>query len=265
MYSVLKALLVLALLGFIAGIFNASFLAAILCALLFLIPAGIIFMILYFRETKAELAKKQDRDFRLQKKKEAIDDIMKFIKPVYDRVYEAMGCNPYTRSLYIFTYQNVAEFCALQSEGEFWRNLTRDCYCWLKKDTETGEYLLCLLESFDNVVASINRLPSAFDSEENAMAMIWRRIIPVNSILRLESIGGISQSTSVTGGDKITYRGISVNGIGFGEYDYDPIEIEYKTKDTRFAALRYNDGIEQTLLFPLDSIQTLIDTIKNAV
>lgn len=259
MYIVMKILLGLSALGFVAGILQGELLAGILCALIFLVPAGILFIISYHQEKKAEEKRKSEVNTKLQEKQDRIAKVLPMVKSVYDTVYASMGCRSQVEHIDILWFNSIAELNEHQRNGDYWKSCVRNCHIWISNCGDAnGERTLYLLETYERVVNAVTTLPHAFETEHDVDSMIWRRVIPFSSIIGLESLGNVSQTTKITGGENITYRGISINGIGFGQFEIDPIKIEQEFRDTRFVALKYTDGSEQLLMFPREEIPKLL-------
>ena len=100
-------------------------------------------------------------------------------------------------------------------------------------------------------------MPNYFNTEDDSLRNVWRKYIPFSNILFFTVIGDVSHTSTVSGGDA-TYHGVNVNGIGFGEWKVDPIQIQHKDHDNRMVALIYKDyGEECSLFFPIDSLPKL--------
>lgn len=263
MYIALKILLGLSALGLIAGVLQGEILAGVLCALIFLLPAGIIFIIAYNREMKAEESRKKSVNAKLQEKQDHVNKILPMVKRVYDMTYTLMKCKPQAEHIAILRFNSIADLKAQQEDGDFWKACVRDCYMWISNGlNDNSEYMLCLLETYEAVVNTVMTLPQIFATENDVKSLIWRRVIPCTSITGLESLGDVSQKAKITGRENITYRGISINGIGFGQFEIDPIKIEQEFRDTRFVALKYTiDNSEQMILFPREEISKLLQIL----
>ena len=56
---------------------------------------------------------------------------------------------------------------------------------------------------------------------------------------------------------------MSVNGIGFGEWQVDPVRVHHDIYDKRVLELKYNDENEiRTIFFPLEAAAVLEEVME---
>ncbi len=220
---------------------------------------GLVFMNKRDKHSQAirDIEHKQ-RMKKLDERLNAYNSVKDIASAAYHKVCDMLRKPEHTYHIEVFANESFQEICEQQAEGDWWKTLTRPCECWIdmkSKEHNIGSF--CLLETFENFDAKVSRLPDFFKSDEEAFRNVWRKCIPFSDILYYTIIGDVSVTSSVSGGDA-TYHGVTVNGIGFGEWDVDPIQIHHKEHDQRMVTLLFTDcGEECSLFFPVGMLPRL--------
>lgn len=260
-YNLLFIVLAVCAIGlFFLGISTATMALVYLCFL----TLGVGFVFMRKREKHYLIV----RDLEHKQRMQALDEKLDTYESVKATAYEAYQkvCNilekpVQTHRIDTFLSDSLQEITELQAEGDFWKTLTRQCECWTEGNAETYVGALCIIETIECFDEKVARLPNSFKTDKDSCRNVWRKYIPFSNILFFTVIGDVSLTSTVTGGDA-TYHGVSINGVGIGEWKVDPIQIQHKEHDNRMIALVYKDhGEECSLFFPIDilpKIQALI-------
>lgn len=241
---------------FFLGISTATMALVYLCFL----TLGVGFVFMRKREKHYLIV----RDLEHKQLMHALDEKLDTYESVKSTAYEAYQkvCNilekpVQTCRIDTLLSESLQEITELQAEGVFWKNLTRQCDCWTAVNKETNVGAFCIIETIECFDEKVARLPNSFKTDENSFRNVWRKYIPFTNVLFFTVIGDVSLTSTVTGGDA-TYRGVCVNGIGIGEWEVDPIQIQNKEHDNRMVALVYTDHGEECLLFfPIEELPRL--------
>lgn len=139
-----------------------------------------------------------------------------------------------------------------------WTSWADDCDCWIKDD------VLYILLSQRQALTNARSTPTAYNTEEKIRSSFPHWAIPFDNIHYYKVVGNVFQTEKVVGGGNASYTGVSVNGIGFGELQHDPVITMSEINDSRYVVLYYRDNAEsplQTVYFCYDSLDTLIRLI----
>lgn len=195
--------------------------------------------------------------------------------PIVNRKYKEL-CKLFekpnqTTMVNVSKFTSFPEVESAQREcGNSWIGINRTCDMWRTKITGMVD-VLHILETYEAIDKDLKQFVHIYTAnglnEENVDNIIYRRIIPVSSILFFEAIGDIEYRNIVSGGGNATYFGISVNGIGFGEIKHDPIDIKTISEDKRAVVLYYKneDGEGDMVFFPLSELSKLIQLLPEYI
>lgn len=139
-----------------------------------------------------------------------------------------------------------------------WLTCTDRFDCWIKDN------VLYIILPKDEALAKARNTPAAYNTDEKICSAFRHWAIPFDSILYYKAVGDIFRTERIIGGGNISYTGVSVNGIGFGELKHDPVITMSEINDSRYVVLYYQDNAEnplQTIYFCYDSLDTLIRLI----
>lgn len=139
-----------------------------------------------------------------------------------------------------------------------WSTCTDHFDCWIKDD------VLYIILPKDEALAKARNTPAAYDTDEKICNAFRHWAIPFDSILYYKAVGEVIQTERIVGGGNISYTGVSVNGIGFGELKHDPVITAPEIHDDRYVVLYYQEDAEkplQTIYFCYDALDTLIRLI----
>ena len=139
-----------------------------------------------------------------------------------------------------------------------WSTCTDRFDCWIKDD------VIYIILPKDEALAKARNTPAAYDTDEKICSAFRHWAIPFDSILYYKAVGDIFQTERIIGGGNVSYTGVSVNGIGFGELKHDPVITKSEINDSRYVVLYYRGNAEsplQTIYFCYDSLDTLIRLI----
>ena len=139
-----------------------------------------------------------------------------------------------------------------------WTSCADDCECWVKDD------VLYILLPKSQALVNAHNTPTAYNTEEKICSAVPHWVIPFGNIHYYKVVGNVFHTKKVVGGGNVSYTGVSVNGIGFGELKHDPVITMSEINDSRYVVLYYRDNAEsplQTVYFCYDSLDTLIRLI----
>ena len=254
-----KILGYLTVLGFIAGVFTGEFLVGILTALLFAVPAAICIIISLILDKKEQKIDEEIFAAERQEKELKYEENKNIALEAYEKVCDVIHKPAITYPIEIFTFTSDIEMEILQSKGQWWKNSVRTCDCWLLMVSEEYKVgALCFLESFGSFDRKVRTKPNEFSDIETSVGHVWREIIPIHDIIGLSIVGDVETTSTVSGGDA-KYLGVSVNGIGFGEWQVDPVRVRHDIHDKRVLELKYNNDENEirSIYFPLESADVL--------
>lgn len=254
----------LTVLGFIAGVFHGQFFVSILMALLFAIPAAICFIVSLILDKKVTQLDEAILAAEMQKKQLKYDENKDTAMEAYDKVCDVLQKPAITNPIEIYEFASDVELKILQSEGKAWKYYIRSCECWVLTDSEEyTEGALYFFESPEAFNGKVRANPEDFSDLEASVAHVWREIIPLHNILELSISGDVETTSTVSGGDA-KYLGVSVNGIGFGEWKVDPVQVHHNVHDKRVLELRFIDedaNEVRSIYFPLEAAEVLEQVI----
>lgn len=156
----------------------------------------------------------------------------------------------------ILRYKSEKEIAHAQSSiPNEWFLFADSCDCWIFNDT------LCILEQMEVASEKAKSYPESFDSTDKIGENIIHISIPLPNIHYFKSNGMLTRSERTVVPGSVSYTGVSVNGIGFGEVKHTPELTVPDLKDSRYITLYYH--VEETdelqaLYLGYDSLDTLI-------
>lgn len=139
-----------------------------------------------------------------------------------------------------------------------WTTWADDCNCWTAEDT------LYIVLPQSEALAKAKNTPAAYNTEEKICSAFPHWAIPFDCIRYYKAVGDVIQTERIVGGGNVSYTGVSVNGIGFGELKHDPVISAPEIQDDRYIVLYYQEDAEkplQTIYFCYDALNTLIRLI----
>ena len=156
----------------------------------------------------------------------------------------------------ILRYKSEKEIAHAQSSiPNEWFLFADSCECWIFND------MFYILEQMDKASEKAKSNPESFDSPDKISESIVHIVIPLSNIHYFKSNGMLTQSERTVIPGSVSYTGVSVNGIGFGEVKHTPELTVPDLKDSRYITLYYR--VEETdelqaLYLGYDSLDTLI-------
>lgn len=259
-----KILFVLAGLGVLAGIKEGEWSAGILLALIFAIPGCICFGICCKIEKDYNDACKAETQKKLNEKKAMYESVLPIAESAYEDIRATLEKPEKTEIIRVLRYSTVDELLLAQADGDYWKDLTKHCHIWIHVNDEFESLsTLCLLETIGEFRSFVNDWPHVFTDNKDVNQYVYRKYIPFRDINQFRVYGNISQSISVFGGETGSYTGVSVNGIGFGEVQHNPVRIANNIHDNRFVVLHYKNVFDDAdvILFPISELHKLIKLI----
>ena len=205
----------------------------------------------YHKEISAKL---QEEAKNLEQK--YADNVESIFIEFYNRLIREwqMPDKPLVVELLRFKSEEEIKHFQVQLPDE-WFRWADECYCWRK-----GNYFY-LLKTKDSAETLAKQNPDQWDTVDKIKEHVIHITIPVKDIYGFSANGAFHHSVRTVGSGNITYTGVSVNGIGFGEIKQDPTFVLPDVKDTRYITLFYYAGEShtelQTLYLGGESIETL--------
>lgn len=138
-----------------------------------------------------------------------------------------------------------------------WPTWADSCDCWIKNN------VLFILLPRNQALENAHNTPEVYASVDKISENIPHWAIPLDRIHHYIAMGELIRTEKVIGGD-VSYTGVSVNGIEFGEIKQDPAIKVPEIYDSRYVVLYYQDHKDcplQTIYFCYDSLDTLIRLI----
>ncbi len=143
----------------------------------------------------------------------------------------------------------------LPDEWSTWADI---CDCWI------GENKLYILLPLSQALATAYESPFAYNTKDKICNGFPHWAIPFENIHYYKAVGDVLHTEKIVGGGNVSYTGVSVNGIGFGEIKHDPITTLSELHDSRYIVLYYRNDAEsplQTIYFCYDSLDALVRLI----
>lgn len=266
LFNISKGACVLGGIGFIYGLLQSGFLVGLLTSLVFFIPA-IVCLLVALKYEKEALAQEQEQLDSEEKLRTAlIAQNLQHAVTAYAILGKLYNKQENVYQLDVFHYNSIDAIQIIRNDNRSWQDYLRKCDCWIappQSNQQNGS--LVIIETSEEVAAKVGQRPENFSDVECATNAIWHVHIPLNQIIHYSIVGNINATSNVHGGD-FTYRGLSLNGIGFGTTEIDPITIEHQISDDRMIELVYmeNCSAERILFQPdaLPVLRTLIPKLK---
>ena len=139
-----------------------------------------------------------------------------------------------------------------------WFNWKKECFCWKSDDT------LYILQTLPSIESNAKESPDLYSTEDRISKQVSHIAIPLGNIHHFIQKGQLTRSTRTVVNGGVSYTGVNVNGIGFGEVTHTPSIDVPDIKDSRYIILYYRVSGKnelQTLYFGADSLDTLIRII----
>lgn len=258
MFNISKGACVLGCISFICGSLQSGFLVGLLAGLVFFIPAIVCFLASLKCENRA-IAQKQEQLAHEERLRTAlINQNLQYAVTAY-----AILCKLYNKpenvyQLDVFYFNSIDAIQIIRNDGRSWQDFLRKCDCWIEPpQSNQVNGTLVIIETSEEVAAKVGQRPESFSDVDSATKSIWHVQIPISQITYYSVVGGIHTTSSIHGGD-FTYRGLSVNGVGFGATEIDPITIEHRISDDRMIELVYMENcVAERILFHPDALPVL--------
>lgn len=161
---------------------------------------------------RAEIDKKND---------EKEQHYAKYVLPVLEKAHYSL-CKELEKPnsplmLDVFAFKDEIELQQTQIKlPDQWSNWPNTCYCW------TNNGVFYILETLESVEKRAKICPDHYKTLESAKSQIRNLLIPIDSIHYYKVKGDVVRSERTLIPPDISYSGISVNGIGFGEVKTTP-------------------------------------------
>lgn len=200
--------------------------------------------------------KQQQRDIERQKE---YDLVAPMIESFYSSLMNTWHEPEIKLSAKVIRAKNASDLASIKEIlPDEWSTWADNCDCWI------GENTLYILLPLRQALAMAHESPFAYNTKDKICNSFPHWAIPFENIHYYQAAGDVLHTEKIVGGGNISYTGVSVNGIGFGEIKHDPITTSSELHDSRYVVLYYRDDAAhpmQTIYLCYDSLDTLVRLI----